>query len=97
MRYLCIKSLFFVRSLPDRIIGDRIDGLFIKELFFFLFISSSLSFYDIHCAFEKFPDWLHYKTIKSAAAFVLLSVRSSYSPLSIDMISSVGLNIYMKI
>ncbi len=51
----------------------------------------------VHGAFEKFPDWFHYKTIKSAAVFVLLSVRSSYSPLSIDMISSVGLNIYMKI
>ncbi len=51
----------------------------------------------LHGSFKKYPDWFYYKTTRSAAVFVLLPVRSSYSPLSVDIISSVELNIYMKI
>jgi hypothetical protein len=39
--------------------------------------------------FEKFPDWFYYKTKRSAAVFLLLPMRSSYSSLSMDIISSV--------
>ncbi len=51
----------------------------------------------IHGSFKKYLDWFYYKTTRSAAVFILLPVRSSYSLLSIDIISSVELNIYMKI
>jgi hypothetical protein len=46
----------------------------------------------IHLSFKKYSDWFYYKTTRSAAVFVLLPVHSSYSPLSIDVISSVELN-----
>ena len=39
-------------------------------------------------AFKKYSDWFYYKTTRSAGALVFLHMGSSYSPLSIDMISS---------
>lgn len=53
--------------------------------------------WTLHGAFKKFPDWFYLKTIRSDAVFVLFSVRSSYSPVSKDMITSVKFKKYMKI
>ena len=52
---------------------------------------------EIRGAFKKYPDWFYLKIIRSTAVFVLVPVYSSYSPLSIDIMSSVELEILTKI
>ena len=51
---------------------------------------------DIHGAFKKYPDWFYNKIIRSTDALVFSCMCGSYSPLSIDKISSAEWKVCMK-